>query len=168
MNYGELIDSSYNPNKEGIYALFVKYFGDLEMTKIKDVKSNYRTYSMYAAKIYCGLTIQNRYVIIFVQGDKLPKGTTEQLKNLQWITLQTRSLTDNHTIPAQRYKPRRMTEFMTKINMTKKDEKQFVYMAEKYPLEIILLPKKKGLPYQPKGSIVSALETYNTIISFQE
>lgn len=163
-HYGEILDSSYHPNRDNLYSLFIQYFGDLAMTKIKDVQN----YSMYVAKIHCLLSTENRYVIVFVPSDNLPLGNTEQLRNLRWETLQTRALSDNHGIAPQTYKPRRMKEFMVPIIMTEKTDKQYNYSCEKYPtLQITMLPRKKGeLEYQPKGSIVSAIETYSTVFSF--
>jgi len=163
MNYGEVLDSSFDPTRDYAYELFIKYFGDLAMTKIKDVHD----YSMYAAKIRCLLSTQNRYVIIFVDNDKLPLGNTDRLGSFRWINLQTRTIADTHGIHAQTYKPRRMAEFMQKINLVTPNTKQYIYHAEKLPLQITLLPKNSNeMEYQPTGSIVSALETYNTIVSF--
>ena len=163
-HYGQILDESYDPSKDNIYDLFVKYFGDLTMTKIKDVQD----YSMYVAKIRCMLSIEHRYVIIFVNNDKLPLGNTDQLRNFRWINLQTRSLPDNHSVNPQTYRPRRMPELMDKIHLESKSPKSYIYHSEKYPIVITLLAKKSGeMEYQPLGTIVSALETFNTIISLR-
>lgn len=163
-HYGEILDDSYFPDRDNIYALFVKYFGDLTMHKIKDVQN----YSMYAAKIHCLLSTEYRYVIAFVNLDKLPLGNSEQLRNLQWISLQTRSLSDNHNIPIQNYKPRRMPEFMDRIHLVEHNQRQYTYHSQKLPLQITMLPRKKGdMEYQPNGTIVSALETFSTVVSFR-
>jgi len=161
-HYGEILDTSYYPDRDSIYPLFIKYFGDLTMTKIKDVEN----YSMYVAKIHCLLSTENRYVIVFVNSDNLPVGNLDQLRNLRWETLQTRSLTDNHGIPAQNYKPRRMGELMVPIKLI--DKNTYTYECDKYPqLRVTMIPKKKGeMEYQPRGTIVSAIETYSTVFSF--
>ena len=164
MDYGEILDTSYDPNRDDVYRLFIKYFGDLLMTKIKDVQN----YSMYAAKIRCGLSTVHRYVIIFVQGDNLPLGNTDQLRTFRWESLQTRALSDNHNIAPQTYRPRRMPEFLDKINLVSSVDKTYIYHAEKQPLVLTLLAKKSGeMEYQPTGSIVTAIETYSTIVSFK-
>ena len=173
--YGEPIDISYDPNKNKIYPLFTQYFGDLSMTKIKDVKSGATNFSMYLAKIHCLLSTEHRYVIVFVEGDKLPIGNNELLSNLEWINLQTRSLPENHNLPPQHYRPRRMPELMKKIELSQeqKDSSRnessrtnYIYKSSDYPLQITLIPRKNEMEYQNKGTIVSALETYSTIISF--
>lgn len=163
-HYGEILDASYYPDRDVIYPLFTKYFGDLTMTKIKDVGG----YSMYAAKIHCLLSTENRYVIIFVKDDKLPMGNLEQLRNFRWETLQTRSLNDNHGIAPQNYKPRRMPELMVPIQLVNKNKKQYEYNCEKYPqLNITMLARKNDeMEYQPRGTIVTAIETYSTVFTF--
>ena len=161
-HYGEVIDSSYDPNQDKVYPLFIEYFGNLSMTKIKDIGE----YSMYMAKIRCLLSTENRYVIIFVHNDKLPIGSTDNLSNFRWLNLQTRTLPEVHNIPAQTYRPRRLPSLMKKIELVSKTADSYCYKSADYPIQITLLPKKSGdMEYQPKGTIVSALETYQTIIS---
>lgn len=163
--YGQIIDMDYHPDRDNIYKIFIEYFGDLTMTKIKDINN----YSMYAAKIHSSLGIEHRYVFIFVINDKLPLGTTDLLSTFQWENLQTRSMYDNHNIQPQFYTPRRLPSLLKKINLVNKDPKGYVYDVDSYPLQIILLPKKnESMSYQPTGNIVTALETYQTIVVFRE
>jgi len=163
--YGEYVDKSYDPGKDEIYKAFVEYFENPTMTKIKDVK----TYSMYVAKVYCLLGTQHRYIIVFVPKDNQPLKTQESLEYLRWVSLQTRTLTDNHNIPPQMYKARRTKAFMQSIDMVGKQNNNYVYNAEIFPLQITLLSSKKSesMEYQPKGVIMTALETYNTIIEWK-
>lgn len=160
---GELIDKSYDPSKDYVYSIFLEYFGNLDMTKIKDVND----YSMYAAKIHCLLSTENRYLFIFTEKDENKQDTSIPFSYFRWLILETRSLQDQHNIPPQNYKPRRLKSLMTPINMVSRNDKYYTYKAENLPLQVTLLAKKpKELEYQPKGNIVAALETYNTIISF--
>ena len=47
-NYGEILDD-FNPLKDYIYSLFVNYFSNPTLTKIK----NDTDFSMYAVKFFC-------------------------------------------------------------------------------------------------------------------
>lgn len=166
MQHGQLFDTGYNPDKEEIYKSFTDYFENPMMTKIKDVGH----YSMYLCKIYCLLSTNNRYVIIFVRKDKRKHGSSESLKYLQWDSLQTRSIEDNHNLPKHKYRPRNTQELSQKININKREQNHSKYDCEKYPLTITLLHVKKDslFEYNTTGTIVTAIETYNTIISFNE
>jgi hypothetical protein len=162
MNYGEVLDIGFDPVREKIYPLFVEYFNDPTMTKIKNING----YSMYMAKTYCLLGIEYRYIIVFVREDKLPMLSKTTLENLRWISLQTRSLADEHNLPSHSYVPRRIPDLDQKITLVKQNSDQFVYKVEKLPITVTLLPKTKGMDYNPSGSVVTALETYQTIINF--
>ena len=161
-HYGEIIDNSYVPRHDKIYPLFIEYFGNLSMTKIKTVGK----YSMYAAKIHCLLGIESRYVVAFIDEDKLPLGNVDSFSNLKWLNLQTRTLADIHNIPPQTYRPRRLPSLMKKIEMVSRTPTEYVYRCDDYPIQITMIPKKgSDLEYQPKGTIVTALETFQTIVN---
>jgi len=160
--HGQPLDVDYDPAKEDLYSLFSQYFKNPKMTKIKDINN----YSMYICKIHALLGIEYRYVIVFVNKDELPNGTEKFLLDLYWISLQTRTLTDEHNIPSHAYIPRRIPELDKKIQITTKNNEQYKYKVDDLPIEITLLPKSKGLDYQPTGTVVTALETYHTIVSF--
>jgi hypothetical protein len=42
------------------------------------------------------------------------------------------------------------------------------YKCDAFPLIITLLNKKTESDYQPRGTIIAALETYSTIITLQQ
>ena len=160
--YGELLDDTYNPEEEMVYPLFTKYFNNPLLKKIKNIDK----YSMYMSKIQSFLDIEYRYLIVFVLQDDVPVGTEKFLEKLYWKCLQTRTLTDNHNIPIHTYIPKRWPDFDYKISLTEKNEKQYLYSVEKLPIKITLLPKSKGLEYNSKGNVISALEEYQTIVNF--
>jgi len=164
MQYGQLLDSEYSPYKEEIYNSFADYFENPMMTKIKDVDN----YSMYLCKIHCLLSTTNRYLIIFINKDKSKIGSSDSLRYLQWNSLQTRSIEDNHNVSKHKYTPRNTKELSKKINIKKRHTDHSTYDCETYPLNITLLHVKKDslFEYNKSGTIVTAIETYNTIISF--
>lgn len=157
---GSIIED-YNPEQDKVYSLFTEYFENISMTKIKDVGS----YSMYMAKIQAYLGIEFRYLIAFVPKDVYPVRKIVPLTALKWVSLQTRTLEDDHDIQPQAYRPRRMKGLDQGIKLVRKSDKEYIYEVEDLPISICLLPKSTGLEYNSTGSVVVALETYQTIVT---
>lgn len=160
--YGQPLNYGYDPTRDSIYPLFANYFENPKMYKIKDIG----TYSMYMSKIHALLGVEFRYLIVFVPKNDLPTKDEKFLAQLDWISLQTRTLTDEHNLPYHSYTPRRMPEIDKKIWLKGTDQQQSVYNVEELPLQITLLPRSKSMEYNPSGTIVSALETYQTLVNF--
>lgn len=160
---GEML---YNPIYERLYTAFSEYFANPPMHKLKDVNG----YSMYIAKVYAVLGIEFRYIVAFVKDDKKPIGSIDLLSNLKWVSLQTRTFSEEYSLPVHSYVARRYPGLEDNIHLVQSTPQQYVYKAEKFPLQIVLLPKsKKGesvLEYNSNGNIVTALETYQTLVSF--
>lgn len=162
-HYGQLLDTSYDPNRDKLYQIFTEYFEDPMMTKLKDVS----TFSLYAAKVHCLLSTAHRYIMIFIHKDNMPVGNTDNLSNFNWEFLHTRTLEDNHNLQPHSYRPRRFPPLMNEINLVSSQPQGYTYSVNGYPLVVTLLPKRDGqLDYQNKGNIAIALETYNTIVSW--
>ena len=87
----------------------------------------------------------------------------------EWTSLQTRTLEDNHNINSHSYIAKKNSFFITKNNSKTRDENKCMYEAESFPILITLLNTRKNTTYQYNsvGTIVSALETYQTIINFK-
>lgn len=160
--HGQVLDTGFDPSKENIYELFTQYFNNPVMTKIKDIDQ----FSMYMTKIHAILGIEFRFLIVFIFHDIVPIGNQEKLQNLKWISLQTRTLKEDKNLSHHSYVPRRLADLDKKITLIKQDTRQYIYQVENMPLIITLLPKTKGLDYTSSGSVVSALETYQTIVNF--
>lgn len=154
----------YDPIRDDVYSAFVEYFANPAMTKMKDVND----YSMYIAKVYAMLGIEYRYIIVFVKKDEFPLGSTKLLSNLSWVSLQTRSLQDDHNLSYHSYIPKRHPAIDKKISLIRKDSQQYVYHVDQLPISIVLLPTKKNtdLEYATSGHVTTALESYQTIVTF--
>jgi hypothetical protein len=164
MDYGELVDDTYHPQQDYIYSLIVKYFKNPLMTKIK----NQNQFSMYACKKYGLLSKEHRYIIVFTHVNNDPLETTEPLSDIKWINLQTRTLFENMKCSTHSYIPSNDTPL--NVNITRKEitPQTSLYLCKTLPLSIVLLhtDKKDATTYQNEGTIVAALETYETIVSF--
>ena len=161
-HYGEFLEA-YEPEKDIMYKAFDSYFNSPVLSKIKDINGN----SMYMTKTVCLLGNESRYILCFVNQDDLPVGTKEKLSNMRWLSLQTRSLTDTYNVPLHRYQPKRDGPLSAVINRTDVNADVSTYKCETFPILVTLLNKKSESDYQPTGNIISALETYSTIITFQ-
>jgi len=164
-SYGVIIDEFASIN-ENIYKMFVEYFKNPIMTKMK----NESKYSMYASKAYCLLSKECRYIIVFVDRDNFPIKTEKNLSDLYWISLQTRTLTDQFDIKSHGYQPVAEGPLLEKIERVNITKEASTYKCEELPLIVTLLhtPKKNSDTYQNRGTIIAALETWETIITFNE
>lgn len=164
MNYGRIIDGFDDVSIDDIYKYFCEYFGDPSMIKHKDVEN----YSMYICKMYCLLNRTCKYVICMVDKNDLRIGDTRSLSSLQWVNLQTRVLDDNIKVKSHEYHPEAKGPLLARINKIESVEGFCRYDCE-LPIEIILLHTEKNDEnvYQSSGSVISALETYNTIVTFK-
>ena len=163
-SYGQIIDD-YDPSRDIIYKYFSDYFRNPTMTKIKDTEK----YSMYITKLYCLLNRECRYIIVFVDKNSASPGTLEELRTMIWVSLQTRSLTDQYNdIESHGYDPTAEGPLMAKIHRTEVNTEASTYTCETLPITVTLLHTEKNTPqtYQKSGTVVNALETYQTIITF--
>jgi hypothetical protein len=166
-NYGELLED-FNPERDEIYIEFVKYFNNPTMTKIKDIEGQF---SMYATKVYSLLSNENRYLICITHKNNMNIGTVEELRTINWISFQTRRLTDKYKCLTHSYIPKLEGGLDTLIIREEFDKVSSTYRCEKYPSLIITLlhtDKRPQESYQNRGKIINSLETYETIITFEE
>lgn len=159
MKNGTLLDSSWSNDRLKIYNLFVKYFEDPILTKIKDDQIS----STYMVKCKSMLNA-SRYVVIVCDKDSYKKGTLFKLSQLKWQTLQTRELTNIYDIHEHIYSPKNISPFNQSIECNLRTSFYTTYSTP-YKFTISLLHPEEEVYYYPnKGTIASALETYRTIV----
>jgi hypothetical protein len=163
---GELINLGYDFEIDKHYKDFADYFGNPFLFKIKDEMQGNEVFSMYGTKIHTLLGDENRYLFVFVKQDKKPLFTKERLINLKWISLLTRLSRDEYDLPTHMYVPRRLPSLDKKIKL-KKVAGAYQYEVAGLPIQITLLPKSKGgVDWNTTGTVVTALETYHTIVTW--
>jgi hypothetical protein len=164
-DYGEIIDD-YDPYREKIYTMFILYFNNPTMVKVKDTDEH----SMYICKLYCLLNRECRYIIVFSDKNNESVGTLEKLENIQWVSLQTRTLPDNYenVNTVHGYQPVAEGDLMAVINRIKVTKETSTYSCQDIPILVTLLHTQKNTAdtYQAKGTVIHALETFQTIITF--
>lgn len=163
-NYGQIIDNDYDPSLDFMYRAFTNYFNNPVLTKIKNVDN----FSVYMAKTYCLLNKECRYIVVFVQTDNMSKGARKSLTDMRWISIQTRTLEDKHELEPHGYTAKAEGPLMASINRIKNTMEASTYSCEDFPIIVTLLNSKNvSGAYQDKGTIVAALETWETIITLQ-
>ena len=160
--YGQLI-SDLGQDKNTIYTLFTNYYKNPTVKKIK----NSSTHSIYMAKIHCLLATVNRFIILMTSLNDEPYNTSKSMADIQWEVFQARELKDIYRVSVHYYIPERGTEMDDKISRTYENYEIVSYKSEKLPLKITLL-KVPNMPknYNANGTLLSALETFNTIVTF--
>lgn len=172
MEYGKMIDE-YAPINDNIYKLFINYFNNPILVKMKNENNT----SMYACKTICFLNRDCRFIIVFTPLDSNIVGKEVELKDLNWICLMTRTLpsdtykidTSHGYIPAQKGP---LTAKIKRINITPPEPKAprgaSVYDCEEFPIIVTLLhtQQKNEVSYRDRGTVIAALEEWETIITF--
>ncbi len=169
-DYGQVIDE-YAAVSDDVYQLFVDYLKDPVFVKVKDDLSNPKEhYSMYVSKAYCLLSRECRFVIVFALADSEPVGKNKRLSQLSWISFQMRTLPDNYDAPTHGYSfPATGPLYEAKINKTGVTKAASTYDCETLPLVVTLLhtERKTEKDYQKRGNLLSAMVTWETIITFK-
>lgn len=159
MKYGELINDVEKDIL--LYKCFTEYFDNPMMTKIdsKDGKS------IYSVKIK-GNSMDNKFIIVFVNEDNLNIGRTKHLSELSWDSLQTRTLNNvTYNVITHSYEVRKYRDLLHPIHKKEANDKSCVYTCDGLPIRVVLLNYKNQYhSYKEKGTMLSAIETYNTIL----
>ena len=164
--YGHIINPNFDPSKNIVYEAFCDYFNNPIVTKIKNVEQ----FTVYMVKIFSMIGNAYRYLVLFVNRDYNNIGFKQPMKNVEWISLQTRTLEDFHDIPVHKYRAvTNIPELKQSLHIKTRDEKQSIYECENFPLVVTLLHTRKNyiMQYPNNGNIASALETYQTIFNFK-
>lgn len=149
-----------------MYGDFSAYLNNPTLTKMRDTQG----YSVYIVKTYCLLSNMCRYIVVMVGRDAAPVGATESLANMEWICLQTRTMHNRHAVPSHDYRPTNGGPLAARITRSNVTDAHTEYTCSKYPVTVCLLhtATKKAEDYQEKGTMASALETYETIVTLRD
>ena len=161
--YGYVIDKDLIEDKRNVYDIFVSYFGNPKLTKIKDNEHH----SVYAIKVNVQLR-ESRYLLVMCERDGFTIGTEFNLADLRWVSLQTRSL--NQDIPCNvfNYMPQKKPPFTSRIFLSDRGEKMSTYTSREYKISLCMLhTENTKFQYPNISTLASALETFQTIIKIE-
>ena len=159
------MNTFFSPEKEYIYDIFSNYYDNPLLYKIKDENG----FSLFGIQFPSLLLNEKRFLIVTT------KGTLEQqkrLRNIPWLTLQVRTLTNNNQynhLPVFKYKVKRLPEYNEPLVVQSRTKEITHYKTSKLPINVSLL-HSKGLEYEypNEGTLISALETFHTIIKWND
>jgi len=164
--YGTILDETYNPFIEGAVQVISSYFDNPEMVKTKSANNC----AIYMNRVYGMLCNEQRYIVATIPEDREMIGHVKRLSELQWNSFQTRTSSERYpNVKSFNYEQKKMMPYTTDIFLTKRETNHCEYECDKLPLNITLIvPKGKSIyEYQARGTIASALETFNTIVTIR-
>jgi hypothetical protein len=153
-----------------IYSHIINYFENPTFIKIK----NEPQHSIYVCNTHTLLSNIIRYIVCIVPRDVFFIGDTQKLSELKWIVLQTRTVkrSENEikellTAPKQRYNPKRQAPYNELITRVENTPAADVYVSNGVfaPVRISLLKNDVSDNYPSSGTVISAIETYNTMMT---
>lgn len=156
---------------ERIQKLINQFYNFPLLIKIEDTNDGY---SVYATKVHCLLKAK-RYLIFYSQIDTNKIGSFIKLQDLNWISMYAKSINDDKNPVVQlvnichNYEPKKIKELNKKINLIQdkksQNDKYNIYISEDNFLKVYLFLKDNSI-YSPNGTILKALETYSTLLTF--
>jgi hypothetical protein len=144
---------------------FINYFENPTLIKFKDDRIS----SVYGIRIACMLASQYRYLFVITASDNIPLGFSKKLSELHVKSIQTRTLDDYYPqiTSSHTYIPKKNGIFLNTITLKEvKENDVYVYKPENLNFIVLLNNNNKHTTPSQKGSLISAIESYNTTIIF--
>lgn len=152
-----------DPVKEYTYRLFADYYDNMNMYKIKDDDK----FSIYMARLQCLLLNEQRYLVALVPRDPFPPLYRQPLDALRWLSLQIRNLEEGYDLEPQSYQMKRTPDFQRRLKLSTRNQDVTTYTIDDLPVQVSLLHTRgQEYEYPNEGSLISALETFRTVIHF--
>ena len=152
--------------RDAVYELLSGYYDDPLMNKIKDIKGEQ---SMYGVQLPCFLLNEKRYLIAIVPYAEQSK--TIHLRDLRWTTLMIRALQDEslQNLPVHNYTIKRDDRFRIALRVKSRNKGITIYDETNGIFEVSLLHTRNNeYEYPNEGTLVSALETYQTLLHWKK
>lgn len=152
-----------NPVYRKIRNLINNYYDLPMMQKIKNDGDK----SVYMCRIQSMLLHDHRYLIVVCPIDDSPVGVRSHISDLSWECLQARILEneDYMSLSQHSYEPKRDAVYLMDVSRIYQSEDYSIYDSSNHQIEITLLNTVKDkYEYPDKGTLLSCLETFQTII----
>jgi hypothetical protein len=163
----EPIQHSGDHERRKVYNAILEYFPGFELIK----SGNYNGYGVYKAIVQCLLCTGVRYIVAIVKNDPYSVGTVRPLSLLKWESFQTRFAEDDKDFQQFNYgtfayeKPKE-TILDDKISIASRGKSSYVYNCNNLPLNIEILKSKEHEDLSDYGTVSSALELFQTVLTF--
>jgi len=139
------------------------------MTKV----GQYQDMGIYKALVNSLLAGPSRYIVAIVPQDSAPMNTEKMLSSLKWISFQTRT-TENIAkefngaqVYPQSYTINSQNNIADPVNLIEEKRSHFLYLPENLPIKIEVLKLKEDDSFARKGTVSSALELYQTVLTIE-
>jgi len=157
-----------NPERDSIYSLISHYYDDPLMTKMKDAGKNM---SMYVCRLNCLLMNEKRYLIALVhRDDHVEMGSKQPLSSFRWISFMARTLQEEsyQSLPIHHYSIKRDDKYQIPLRISSRNQEVSVYDCDRGVFSVSLLHNKnQEYEYPNEGNLVSALETFQTVLQWK-
>ena len=129
---------------------------------------------IYKARIETLTTGAEKFIVAFVNKDKVPLGSQRLLSSLKWSNFQTRETTNmkrefnQMQLEPQLYKRPNVSLLNDIINYYKTTSSSYLYKCNNLPLRVELIPTKKDEAFAERGTVATALDLFSTSITIEE
>lgn len=137
---------------------------------------NSGVFGIYKAVIQSLTSGDIKYVAAIVFNDThSPLGTMLPIEECKWISFQTRTTTNprlefaGFPLKEQQYAIKRSNSILwDKIKLATENDNKFIYIPDHLPLTVEVLKLKESDTFSPEGTVISAMELYQTIIILEQ
>jgi len=160
--YGHTFDTKFDPAKTDIYRLISSIYRNTKLTKVRDDEKN----SVYMGRTVCMLINECRYLIATVDKNNDQVGTQKELDQLEWTNFQTRTLKGKFKCESCSVADTSIES--PHLELDTRNQQYTQYKNTTYGIKVALLHTKTNnlFEYPNHGDLISALELYQTVISF--
>jgi hypothetical protein len=161
MEHGTFLGSNIHHTPNSVQQLISSYYNNPLMINLLNTPNE----SHYYCKINSKLLNENRYIIAITSNDNNPINTKKYLKNLNWSSFQSRSISRNYQINGISYN----SDILDKIYLksTQKNDKYTTYSCIDYPDMSIHVLNKEGHLYPTHATLCNALEEFRTLLTIK-
>lgn len=170
-NRNNVNSNRYNPSSitDMIRQKINSMYSNFIMTKV----GQYENYGIYKALVDSYTAGPSKYIVAIVPNDVTPLGGKKPLSALKWDSFQTRTTTsllkefNNIEVHPQAYRITQENNISDNINLIDERRSHYIYVAENLPLKIEILKIKPEDVFSSKGTVTSALELYQTVVTIE-
>jgi hypothetical protein len=150
-------------NNDNVYGAFLDFCGDIPMQMIR-IEGDW---VIYGTKVNSGL-LMNRYIFA-ISPKMLQNPETTTLNQLNWVSLQTRTSDEVHSVPSIDLvlSEARKNAMNDELNVVNRTSVHTEYITTTLPIRIRLMldPKRNNsLQYPDKLLLYKAFNTFNCVI----
>ena len=168
-NYASRDFSNTNNIQNMIRQKINNVFSNFLMTKVEQ----FNEYGIYKALVDALTTGDSKYIVAVVPNDNLQIGSERLLSSLNWVCFQTRTTDNvrrefnNIEVYPQSYFINSSNNVADPVKLVDEKRTHFLYRPDNLPLKIEVLKLSGSDNFASRGTVLSALELYQTILTIE-